>query len=139
MEKKIHHLLKTVNALGKVGLLIVENEAELAPKVAGIRQLFMAAGYQEASDYLNLMDLLDNGQTKIFYGEREEKLNSKVLEIISEFEAGMVSLSDQKNHTGLKVSQWNPAKVSLVIILTRQQVEKSYPRLFEYTNITQSI
>lgn len=62
-----------------------------------------------------------------------------VLEIIAEFDAGIVSLADRKNNTGLKTANWDPSKTSFIVIMTRKQIEQSYPRLFEYVNIIQSL
>jgi len=97
------------------------------------------SGYKECNDYIEIMDVLSEGQDKIFYTEKSKKLDGLVLEIIAEFDAGIVSLADRRNNTGLKTANWNPAKTSFVVIMTRKQVEQSYPRLFEYVNIIQSL
>ncbi len=138
-EEKINQLVQTVAGLGKVGLLIVEKTSKLKLAVSKAKKILVGIGYAECIDYLEIMDALSSGKKKIYYIEKGKKLDGLVLEIIAEFEAGMVSLADRKNNTGLKTSQWNPAQTFLVIIMTRNQIEKSYPRLFEYINITQSI
>ena len=139
IKEKIEKLSQTTSALGKVGLLVMENETEFEPTVTEAKKLLAELQFQECADYLELMDVLSGGRAKIFYAEKGEKLDGLVLEIIAEFEAGMVNLADRKNQTGLKTAKWNPAQVSFIVIMTRAQIEKSYPRLFEYINVTQSI
>lgn len=139
LKEKIDKLAQTTAMLGKVGLLIVENEKDRESVFTEASRMLLQLPHQQCADYLEIMNALSAGKDKIFYAEREEKLNGLVLEIIAEFEAGIVSLADRKNNTGLKTAKWNPAKTSFIVIMTRDQVEKSYPRLFEYINITQSI
>lgn len=139
LKEKISQLVQIIAMLGKVGLLVVENEEDRETVFTEAPRILLRLPYQQCADYLEIMNALSVGKDKIFYVEREEKLNGLVLEIIAEFESGIVSLADRKNNTGLKIAKWNPAKTSFIVIMTRDQVEKSYPRLFEYINITQSI
>ncbi len=139
LQEKIEQLLATTTALGKVGLLIAENEKSCKTAFEQAREQLLNNNYKECSDYLEIMDILSEGKDKLFYIERGEKLDGLVLEIIAEFEAGMVSLADRKHNTGLKTAAWNPTKTSLIVIMSREQIEASYPRLFEYINFTQSI
>jgi len=137
--EKIRALAESGSALGKIGLLIVENEKD--PKTALVQAKKVLAGlqYRECADYVALMDALSAGKKKLFYVEPGKRLDGLVLEIVAEFEAGLVSLADRKNKTGLKTARFNPSSVSLVAVLTRSQIEKSHPRLFEYVNLTQAI
>lgn len=139
LKEKIEKLVQTTSALGMVGLLIVENENEFESAILEAKKVLVDAHYTECSDYLEIMDALSIDKDKIFYAEKGERLDGLVLEIIAEFEAGIVSLADRKNNTGLKTAKWNPAKTSFIVIVTRKRVENSYPRLFEYINIMQSI
>ena len=138
-KEKTDRLIQASAALGKVGLLIVENEKGFMKARAEAGKIMIDAGYKECSDYSKIMDALSNGEEMIFYAEKGKRLDSSVLEIISEFEAGIVSLADRVRNTGLQTAKWNPSKTSFIAIMTRKQTEQSYPRLFEYINITQSI
>lgn len=139
IKEKIEKLAQTTLALGKVSLLVVENKQELNTILTEANNALSALNYEECADYLELMDALSASKNKIFYTENDERLDSLILEIVAEFESGIVSLADRKNQTGLKIAKWNPSQTSLIIIMTREQVEKSYPRLFEYIGATQSI
>lgn len=139
IKEKIDKLMQTSFTLGKVGLLVAENKQELSVVFTEAKNALLALSYKECADYLELMDALSASKNKIFYTENDDQLNSLILEIVAEFEAGIVSLADRKNKTGLRTAQWNPNQTSLIIIMTRQQVEKSYPRLFEYIGAIQSI
>jgi hypothetical protein len=129
----------TTTALGGVGFLIVENEKNCNETIEKVREKLFNENYKECSDYLEVMDVLSEGKDKLFYIETGDRLDGLVLEIIAEFEAGMVSLADRKHNTGLKTARWNPTKTSFIVIMTRTQIEKSYPRLFEYINFTETL
>jgi len=129
-------LLATTAALGGVGLLIAEHEKNRKAAIEKAREELLNNNYKECSDYLEVMDVLSEGKDKLFYVETGDKLDGLVLEIIAEFEAGMVGLADRKHNTGLKTARWNPTKTSFIIIMSRKQIEASYPRLFEYINFT---
>lgn len=139
MQEKIEQLIATTAAMGGVGLLITESEKSLKASFEKAREELLNNNYKECSDYLEVMDVLSEGKDKLFYVEPGEKLDGLILEIIAEFEAGMVSLADRKHNTGLKTAQWNPTKTSFIVVMSRKQIEASYPRLFEYINFTQSI
>ena len=138
-NNKIDQLANFSLSFGKVGLLVIENNNEFEQKIDEIRPPLSKLEYKLASDYLEIMDALSGGLERVVYIERAEKLDGNVLEIVAEFEAGIVSLADKKNKTGLKTAKWNPSKISLLIIMTRRQVENSYDKLFNYLTIVQSI
>ena len=138
-EEKIDKIIQTTVALGKVGLLIVEDQKGIETMLTEAKKSLANARYKECTDYLEIMDALSAGEDKVFYAEKGKKLDGLVLEIIAEFEAGIVSLADRKNNTGLKTAKWNPSQTSFIVIMTRDQIENSYPRLFEYINFTQSL
>jgi len=139
IQEKTGKLIETTAALGGVGLLIVENEKSNKAAFERAREQLFSNNYKECSDYLEIMDVLSEGKDRLFYTERGEKLDGSVLEIIAEFEAGIISLADRKHNTGLKTATWSPTKTSLIIMIGRKQIEASYPRLFEYINFTQSL
>jgi len=139
MQEKTNQLLTTTASLGGVGLLIVENEKSRKATIEKAREELLNNNYKECSDYLEVMDVLSEGKNKLFYVEKGEKLDGLILEIIAEFEAGMVGLADRKNNTGLKTARWSPTKTSFIVVISRKQIEASYPRLFEYVNFTQSL
>ena len=139
IQEKTEHLTHVTSALGGVGLLIAESEKNRDKVFEQTGEALINNNYKECSDYLEIMDVLSEGKDRIFYAEKEKRLDSLVLEIIAEFEAGIVSLADRKNNTGLKTAKWNPSAVSFIVVMTRDQVENSYPRLFEYIHITESI
>jgi hypothetical protein len=85
------------------------------------------------------MDVLSEGKDKLFYVERGEKLDGLIFRIIEDFDSGKTVLMDIKNHTGLKIVKTNPTKTSFIVVMSRKQIEASYPRLFEYINFTQSL
>lgn len=136
IQEKIGQLLSTTTALGGVGLLIAENEKGHKTAFEKAREQLLNNNYKECSDYLEVMEVLAEGKDKIFYVERGTKLDGLVLEIIAEFEAGMVSLADRKHNTGLKTATWTPTQTSFIVMMSRKQIEASYPRLFEYINFT---
>ncbi|PIQ74319.1 MAG: hypothetical protein CO002_00210 [Candidatus Portnoybacteria bacterium CG_4_8_14_3_um_filter_44_10] len=138
-QEKTEQFLSTTIALGGVGLLIAENERDRKAAFEKAREQLLNNNYKECSDYLEVMDVLTEGKDKIFYIEHDSKLDGLVLEIIAEFEAGMASLADRKHNTGLKTATWTPTQTSFVIMMSRKQVEASYPRLFEYINFTKSL
>jgi len=138
-QEKTEKLIETIVALGGVGLLIVENERDREATFEKAREQLLSNNYEECSDYLEIMEVLAEGKSKIFYNEQGTKLGGSVLEIIAEFEAGVVSLADRKHNTGLKTATWTPTKTSFIVIMSRKQIEASYPRLFEYINYTQSL
>jgi len=139
IKEKIDKLTNLSGTLSRVGLLVAEEKTDVKSKIAQAKKILTDSGYKECNDYIEIMDVLSEGQDKIFYTEKSKKLDGLVLEIIAEFDAGIVSLADRRNNTGLKTANWNPAKTSFVVIMTRKQVEQSYPRLFEYVNIIQSL
>ncbi len=134
--EKTEPLLATTAALGGVGLLIAENERGRKAAIEKAREELQGNDYKECFDYLEVMDILSSGKDKLFYVESGEKLDGLILEIIAEFEAGMVGLADRKHNTGLKTARWNPTKTSLIVVMSRRQIERSYPRLFAYINFT---
>lgn len=138
-NNKIDLLANFSLSFGKVALLVIENNNEFEQKIDEITPPLSKLEYKLASDYLEIMDALSGGLERIVYIERADRLDSNVLEIIAEFDAGIVSLSDKKNKTGLKTAKWNPSKNSLLVVMTRRQVENSYDKLFNYLSIVQSI
>lgn len=143
IKKKTNKLANLSNILSnisfRVGLLIIEGEASSKSKITKAKKILIDLGYEEFIDYIEVMDALASKKNKIFYIEKDKKLNGSILEIMAEFDAGIISLADRKNNTGLKTVNWDPSKVSFLIIMTRNQIEQSYPHLFEYINIFQSL
>jgi len=138
LQQQARKLAENTAALSKVGLLVVEDNGNREAIFSETSEIYSDLGYYPCADYLEIMDALSSGQNRIFYIEQGEKLNGLVLEIAAEFETGIVSLADRKKQTGLKTAKWNPVETSFIIVMTRLQVEKSHPRLFEYINIIQS-
>ncbi len=139
LQDQISEFSNTSLALGKVGLIALEKQKDYSANLKKVEKILSGLGYKKSNDYLELMDNLSSGKDRLFYVEQEKKLDGSALEIIAEFEAGMVSLADRKNKSGLRTAQWNPLKTSLILVMTRKQIENSYPRLFEYINLTKSI
>ena len=139
IQEKTDQLLTTTAALGGVGLLIAENESDKKVTFEKASEQLLNNNYKGCSDYLEVMEVLAESKDKLFYIENGDKLDGLILEIIAEFEAGVVSLADRKHNTGLKTVTWNPIKTSFIVIMSRKQIEASYPRLFEYINYTQSL
>lgn len=139
LQDQISEFSTTSLALGKVGLIALEKQKDYSANLKKVEKLLLGLGYKKSEDYVELMDDLSAGKDRLFYVEKDEKLGGSILEIIAEFEAGIVNLADKKNNQGLKTATWNPLKTSLVIIMARKQIENSYPRLFEYINLTKSI
>ena len=138
-QEKVEQLLATTAALGGVVLLIVEHEKNRKAAIEKAREKLFNSNYKECSDYLEVMDVLSEGKDKLFYVEKGDKLDSLIFKIIEDFDSGRIALMDKKNHSGLKVIKSNPSKTSFIVIISRKQVEKSYPRLFEYVMFKQSI
>lgn len=139
LPDQISEFSTTSLALGKVGLIVLEKQKDYSSNLKKAERILSDLGYKKADDYVELMDDLSAGKDRLFYVEGNEKLDGSALEIIAEFEAGIVNLADKKNNQGLKTATWNPLKTSLVIIMNRKQVEASYPRLFEYINLVKSV
>jgi len=132
-------ILKISASIGLPSLLILENEGEKAEKIAKIAKQLTEAGFSQTKNYLGIMDALEVGDTKAFYVESEEKLDNLVFEIVAEYSAGIVSLMDREQGAGLKTVKFDPGKNSLLIIMTRTQVEESNPKLFEYVGVKESL
>lgn len=139
LQTEISEFSNTSLSLGKVGLIALEKQKDYGANLKKVEKILSDLKYKKSNDYLELMDDLSSGKDRVFYVEPEKKLDGSVLEIVAEFEAGIVSLADKKSNQGLKTAQWNPSKTSLVVIMARKQIENSYPRLFEYINLTKSI
>jgi hypothetical protein len=141
--KKLHDQISEFSStsllLGKVGLIVLEKQKDYSVNLKKLEKNLLGLFYKKSNDYIELMDDLSAGKSKLFYIENDKKLDGSVLEIVAEFEAGIVSLADKKNNQGLKTAQWNPLKTSLIVIMTRKQIENSYIRLFEYINLVKSI
>ena len=138
-QKKICEFLTVITSFGGCGLLIVEKESGKEAVLEKTREQLLNNDFKEYSDYVDIMNVLSQGEEKLFYVERADKLDGFVLEIIAEFEAGMVSLANRKNNTGLITAHWHPTQTSFIVIMSRRQVEASYQRLFEYTKIIGSL
>ena len=139
LQAEISEFSTTSLALGKVGLIVLEKQKDYSVNLKKVEKILSDLGYKKSDDYLELMDDLSAGKDRLFYVEKDEKIDGSTLEIIAEFEAGIVNLADKKNNQGLKTATWNPLKTSLVIVMARKQIENSYPRLFEYINLIKSI
>lgn len=136
LQEKMRTIVQTSVALGGPGVVLIEKAAGAKESVAKVAGLLRRAAYREGADCADVMDLLSTAKKKIFYVEKSARLDSDMLEIVAEFDAGIVSLADRKNQTGLKTAKFSPRAVSLLVILTRKQLEKSYPRLFEYVRFS---
>src|SRR3990167_2628174 len=132
-------LVQTSQALGRVGLIVVEQAKVKRETAVQITAQLNKLGYLACPDYLALLKALGSNQPKLFYQEQGPRLGSQVLEIVAEFESGIVSLADRKKRTGLVTATYNPLATSLVVILTREQLEKSYDRLVDYVSLTKPI
>lgn len=139
LQTEISEFSTTSLALGKVGLIILEKQKDYDANLKKVEKILSGLGYKKSDNYVELMDDLSAGKDRLFYVEEDKKLDGSALEIIAEFEAGIVNLADKKNNQGLKTAAWNPLKTSLVIVMARKQIENSYPRLFEYINLVKSV
>ena len=138
-QKKICEFLTVITSFGGCGLLIIEKESGKEAVLEKAREQLLNNDFKEYSDYVDIMKALSQGEEKVFYVEHTNKLDGFVLEIICEFEAGMVSLADRKYNTGLITAKWPPTQTSFIVIMSRRQVEASYKRLFQYTSLLASL
>ena len=138
-KEKIIQSINTSSSLGGVSIFIIEHQEEYDVLKNELEAALSGAGYAKRDDYLALTDSLSGGEKKLWYTETNEKLDGCVLEIIAEFGAGIVSLADRKNSTGLKTARWNPLETSLVLIISRDQAERSHHNLFSYSTSIQSL
>lgn len=134
--KKSPNTTDVSRSIGLPSLIVVENKK--APITDRIKTL-KDNDFKEVKDYLEVMEGLEKDNGKVLYIEQADKLDSSMLEIIAEFGAGIISLADRKNNTGIKTVKFNPFETLFVVVMTRDQVEKSYPRLFEYIGTIESI
>lgn len=141
LKDQISEFSVTSLAISKVGLIVFEKQKDYSANLKKVEKILSYLKYKKSKDYVELMENLSSGKDKIFYIENDKNLDGSALEIIAEFEAGMVTLLDRKSKSVpiLKTIQWNPLKISLIVLMTRKQIENSYPRLFEYINIVKSI
>ena len=137
-QQKIKKLAEISAKLGEIGLLIIESEKKAEADGQSARKILANLNYQEAKNYLEIMNSLE-AKHPVFYIESEEKLNNLIWEIIREYQGGMVSLMDRQNHTGLKTVKFLPKESPLILILTRKQIENSPQGLFEYAGPIESI
>lgn len=137
-QPKIKKLAEISFKLGEVGLIIVENEKEAETEGQKIRKILTDLNYQEAKDYLEIMNGLEAKQP-LFYIEPKEKIDNLVWDIIREYQGGMVSLMDRQNHAGLKTVKFLPKESPFILVLTREQIDNSPQGFFEYIGPMESI
>ncbi len=134
--EKINKFIETSAKLGELGLIIVEDSNITKRATAGVA--LQKKKYKRSKDYLEIMDALEVKQPT-FYIEPMDKLNDLVWSVVQHYNDGMVSLMDRKNHTGLKTVHFLPKESSLILILTREQVDNSPQGLFEYVGGIESV
>ncbi len=134
--EKINKFVDISAKLGELGLIIVEDVN--SKKVATVGVALQKKDYIRSKDYLELMDNLENKQAT-FYIEPNDKLDDLIWRIVRHYNDGMVSMMDRKNHTGLKTIHFLPKESPLILILTREQVDKSPQGLFEYVGGIESV
>lgn len=88
------------------------------------------SGCGRAVGYMEVMDLLEKSQP-FYYLEESKKLDDLIYEIVAEYKTGIISLMNRKYKSGLKTVGFNPNKNSMILVLTRDQIEAS-DKLFEY-------
>lgn len=140
IKSKLEKVIKfgeACTSLGKVGLLIVEGKGKKPKTVSDAMDIFVDAGFSKCDDYVAILDHLPT--EKCLYVESGEKIDGSVVEIIAEYESGIVSLADRKGKSGLKTSRFNPVATSLIVIVSREQLEKSYSKIFDHVTLTQTI
>jgi len=130
LTEKIRKLTEVSSGLGEVGLVIIEKEKNRQALAKKLVTALNQAGYGRSMDYLESLNLLEKSQP-FYYLEESGSLNDLMLELIAEFKTGIVSLMDRKHKTGLRTIRFNPNKNSIILVLTREQIESSV-QLFEY-------
>lgn len=124
LSKKIKKLTEVSSKLGEIGLIVIEDEKKKHVLSNELIKSLNVAGFGRAMDYMECMDLLEKSQP-FYYLENGAKLDDLILELIAEFKTGIISLMDRKYKLGLKTVKFNPNNNSIIIILTRDQVESS--------------
>lgn len=134
--EKINKFIQATTRLGELGLIIIENGN--STKVATVGVALQKTDYKRSKEYLEVMNNLESKQPT-FYIEPKDKLNNLIWDVVQNYDGGMVTLMDRKNHTGLKTVHFLPKESSFILILTRAQVENSPQGLFEYVGGVESV
>lgn len=138
-QEKTAELIKTTTGIGGMGLLIIEDHNDWQETIREVKEELFHANYSECADYLGIIDVFSHGKDKIFYIEQGEQIESIIVKIVDDFHLGRAVVMDGKNHTGMKVVEFDPTKTSFIIVVSRKQLESSYSKLMEYITFTQAI
>lgn len=141
MEKqknKITKLVQISEKTGQIGVLVIEKKTNIKEKIKKAIELLNESNYKQAEDYWQIMFALESGQS-VFYCEKGKKIDNLVWNMIKEYEGGIISLMDRKEHTGLKTIKYSPLKSHFILLLTRDQIEKSPQGFFNYVGPMESI
>lgn len=140
IEQSIQNLMTTAKTQGETALLIIESLKDKAELVKALKIAVSDGGYRPAIDHLSLMDSLESS-TPVLYVESSDSLDSKIFEIIKEFNGGIVTFMETREarEKGLRTVLFDPKKSPLLIVLTRAQVEASEPGLFEYAGPIETV
>ncbi len=125
-SKEIEKIIETSKLTGEIALIIIEDETKKSEILDDIKK-----NLTSTKDYLEVMDLLEKSQS-FYYSEEGVKLDDLIYEIVAEYKTGIISLMDRKYKTGLKTVKFDPNNNSMILVLTRNQIELS-DQLFEYT------
>ncbi len=120
-------------------LVIIENEQSRPEALAKIIKSLTLIGFHQAVDHKSILEILPTNQGRVVYVEEGESLDSLVLDIVVNYASGFVSLMDRSGGRGLVSVRFAPERNVFWLIMTRVQVEKSYPALFEYVGVIESI
>lgn len=132
MDKKIAQIITSLNessALLAPPLILIEDENVSDELYTRIASLFQEAGFTVVHETSDTLRVLEQGAKKLLYFERGHKLSDPVESLMTEYATGMLSVNDGG---GLHVIKFKPTDTTLALVMTRSQVEASYPKLFEY-------
>lgn len=124
----LYRLIDTSSQVGQVGLIILPDQTSTQQELLDI---CISNGLVECVQPNEILHALNNKQA-CFYKEKEIKLNALIVDIVREYEGGMLSMMDRIDHTGLQVARFTPNETSFVVLVTKAQLEASDPMLLQY-------
>lgn len=123
----------TSQSIGLPSLIIVESTVSIETAESRVRQDL--ASFMKAPDAPSALDHLSKGM-RVLYIERGDKLDPRVETLVTNYSAGLASFATK---SGLVSASFNPMRASLTVLISRDALEKSYPRLLTYAGAVTSI
>lgn len=139
-DKKILHIITSLDAppaLAAPSLVLIEDENMSDDLSMRMMDMFQGAGFTTVREVNDALRALEQGVKKFVYFEHGQKLAGPIETLMTEYTTGMLSTSG--GGSGIDVITFNPHETTCVIVMTRSQIEASYPKLFEYVGAIETL